>query len=82
MSQSKPATARLQHIAAALNTRKRTSIAMLADELEVSSRTIQRDLEHMTDSLRLPIDADVMGHYFTEPVNLCRCCGRRTRGKS
>lgn len=81
MSQTKPAMARVQHIAAALNVRKRTSISQLADELEVSSRTIQRDLDHMKDSLRLPIDADVQGHYFTDTPNLCSVCGKRKRPK-
>jgi len=79
VSQTKPALARLQHIAAALNTRKRTSITQLADELEVSTRTISRDLDHLKDSLRLPIDADVRGHYFNGPVNLCSVCGKRKR---
>lgn len=79
MSLEKPAIARLQHIAAALNIRKRTSITQLADELEVSTRTIQRDLAHMTDSLSLPIESDHAGHFFSKPVNLCHCCGRRKR---
>ncbi len=79
MNQGKPAIARVQHIAAALNTRKRISIAMLAEELEVSSRTIQRDLDHMRDSLNLPIEADIAGHFFSGPVNLCHVCGRRKR---
>lgn len=79
MSLEKPALARLQHIAAALNIRKRTSIAQLADELEVCPRTVQRDLDHMRDSLKLPIEADHDGHYFAAPVKLCRCCCRRLR---
>jgi len=79
VSLEKPALARLQHIAASLNIRKRTSISQLADELEVSSRTIQRDLDHMRDSLNLPVESDHVGHFFSKPVSLCCCCGKRKR---
>jgi predicted DNA-binding transcriptional regulator YafY len=81
VSQARPALARVQHIVAALNTRKRTRIAQLADELEVSTRTISRDLDHLKDSLRLPIESDIAGFYFTQPVQICRSCGRRVRRK-
>lgn len=81
MTPSKPALARLQHIAAALNVRKRTSISQLARELEVSGRTVQRDLDHMRDSLNLPIEADIAGHFFSGTVNLCHVCGRRKRSR-
>ena len=42
----------------------------LADELEVSSKTIQRDVEFMRDRLGLPIEYDQLqfGFYYTEPV--------------
>lgn len=70
---------RFQHIAAALTVRKRATARMLAEELEVSRKTIERDLEFMRDRLLLPIDADNHGHYFTEEVKLCRCCSRRLR---
>jgi len=42
----------------------------LADELEVSSKTIQRDIEFMRDRLGLPIEYDQLqfGFYYTEPV--------------
>ncbi len=42
----------------------------LADELEVSSKTIQRDLDFMRDRLGLPIEYDQLhfGFYYTEPV--------------
>ena len=71
--------ARVQHIAAALTCKKRSTIAELADELEASTRTIQRDLDYMRDQLNLPIEADHWGHFFSEPVNFCRSCGRRKR---
>lgn len=42
----------------------------LADELEVSSKTIQRDFDYMRDQLELPIEYNEsqFGYYFTKPV--------------
>ena len=42
----------------------------LADELEVSSKTIQRDIEFMRSQLGLPIEYDQLhfGFFYTEPV--------------
>jgi predicted DNA-binding transcriptional regulator YafY len=42
----------------------------LADELEVSAKTIQRDIDFMRDRLGLPIEYDQLqfGFYYTEPV--------------
>ena len=42
----------------------------LADELEVSARTIQRDIDFMRDQLGLPIEYDQLhfGFVYTEPV--------------
>ena len=42
----------------------------LADELEVSSKTIQRDIEFMRYQLGLPIEYDQLhfGFFYTEPV--------------
>lgn len=42
----------------------------LAEELEVSSKTIQRDIEFMRDRLNLPIEYDQLnfGFTYTEPV--------------
>jgi proteasome accessory factor B len=42
----------------------------LAAELEVSAKTIQRDIDFMRDRLGLPIDYDQLrfGFYYTEPV--------------
>lgn len=71
--------ARFSHIAAALNSRKRTPLALLAVELEVTRKTVQRDVDFMRDRLGLPIAADGDGHFFAEPVLLCACCGRRKR---
>jgi proteasome accessory factor B len=42
----------------------------LADELEVSTKTIQRDIDFMRDRLGLPIEYDQLhfGFVYTEPV--------------
>ena len=42
----------------------------LADELEVSSKTVQRDLDFMRDRLGLPIQYDQLhfGFFYSEPV--------------
>jgi proteasome accessory factor B len=42
----------------------------LADSMEVSSKTIQRDIEFMRSRLNLPIEYDQLqfGFYYTEPV--------------
>ena len=42
----------------------------LADELEVSSKTVQRDIDFMRYQLGLPIEYDQLhfGFYYTEPV--------------
>ena len=79
LNPAKPALARIRHISATLNCRKRSTIADLAGELEVSTRTIQRDLDFMVDQLGLPIAADRYGHFLSEPVNLCRTCGRQRK---
>jgi predicted DNA-binding transcriptional regulator YafY len=43
----------------------------LAEEFEVSGKTIQRDLEFMRDQLGLPLEyeAQKFGYYYTEQVN-------------
>ena len=43
----------------------------LADELEVSSKTVQRDIDFMRYQLGLPIEYDQLhfGFYYTEPVS-------------
>lgn len=74
-----PPLTRVQKIAAALNSKKRVTAAALADELEVTRRTITRDFEFMRDQLNLPVEADRYGLFFSEPVNLCQVCGRRKR---
>jgi predicted DNA-binding transcriptional regulator YafY len=45
--------------------------SLLAAELEVSSKSVHRDLEFMRDRLQLPLEFDRrrMGYYYTEQVN-------------
>ncbi len=49
---------------------KYPNCSKLGKSLEVSSKTIQRDLDYMRDQLNLPIDYENSrhGYYYTEPV--------------
>lgn len=53
-----------------LKARDYPNCRQIADELEVSSKTIQRDIDFMRDRLGLPIDYDArhVGYYYTEEV--------------
>ena len=44
---------------------------MLAREMEVSTKSIQRDLEFMRDRMNLPLEYDGsrFGYFYTEPVS-------------
>ncbi len=55
----------------ALQAGKHPNAATLARELEVSSKSIHRDLEFMRDRLELPIeyDASKFGYHYTQEVN-------------
>src|SRR5690606_35612537 len=44
--------------------RKYPNCRKLAEQLEVSSKTIQRDIEYMRDVLSLPIEYDAIGRGF------------------
>jgi predicted DNA-binding transcriptional regulator YafY len=54
-----------------LQSNKRPNAQRLAGELEVSAKSIRRDLEFMRDRLELPIayDGSRRGFYYTEEVN-------------
>lgn len=58
-------------IHAQLKNRRFPNCRKVADELEVSSKTIQRDVEFMRDQLGLPIEYDPLrfGYYYSEPVS-------------
>ena len=50
--------------------------ADIAMQLEVSSKTVQRDLEFMRDRLHIPIVSGKEGRYLVEKVALCASCNR------
>jgi predicted DNA-binding transcriptional regulator YafY len=47
----------------------------LAVDMEVSRKTIERDIAFMRDRLQLPIVATGKGYSLARSVTLCRCCG-------
>lgn len=53
-----------------LSARRFPNCRKLAEKLEVSTKTIQRDIDFMRDQLGLPIEYDQLqfGFYYTEPV--------------
>lgn len=67
---SRPPLERMMRIHEGLKARTFPNCRKLADEFEVSSKTIQRDIDFMRDRLGLPIEYDQLhfGFYYTEPV--------------
>src|ERR1700749_3315322 len=67
---SRPPLVRMMKLHAQLQARKFPNCRKLAHELEVSSKTIQRDIEFMRYQLGLPIEYDQLhfGFVYTEPV--------------
>ncbi len=67
---SRPPLARMLQLHQHLRAGRFPNCRKLADELEVSSKTIQRDIEFMRYQLGLPIEYDQLhfGFYYTEPV--------------
>src|SRR6266705_6516971 len=67
---SRPPLERIMRIHEGLKARAFPNCRKLADEFEVSSKTIQRDIEFMRDRLGLPIEYDQLhfGFVYTEPV--------------
>jgi len=68
---SRPPLARMLLIHQALQSRKYPNASSLAAELQVSSKSIHRDLEFMRDRLQLPLewDGSKFGYYYTQEVN-------------
>src|ERR1700757_408825 len=62
--------ARMKVIYDAIKTERRPNCSVLAKRLEISAKTIQRDIDYMRYQLNLPIEYDQERHgfYFTEPV--------------
>ncbi len=67
---SRPPIVRMQRIHEALSDGAPANCSKLAKELEVSTKTVQRDLDYMRDQLELPIDYDAAGrsYYYTRSV--------------
>lgn len=68
---SRPPLARMLAIHARLTDGRMPNCSTLARELEVATKTIQRDIEFMRDQLGLPLEYDRMAHgfYYTEAVS-------------
>src|SRR5438045_29085 len=67
---SRPPLERMMRLHAALKARRFPNCQKIAAELEVSAKTIQRDIDFMRYRLGLPIDyhPQEFGFYYTEPV--------------
>jgi predicted DNA-binding transcriptional regulator YafY len=67
---SRPPLERMMRMHARLQSGRYPNCRKLAAELEVSSKTVQRDLDFMRYRLGLPIEYDQLhfGFYYTEPV--------------
>jgi len=70
MRYAKPPIKRLHLIHQELKANAYPNTVSLAEKLEVSRRTILRDIEYMRDQMFAPIqyDADRRGFYYTEPT--------------
>lgn len=68
---SRPPLQRMMLLHAKLQGGEYPNCRAVSRELEVSAKTIQRDLEFMRDRLNLPIGYDQarLGFYYTEPVS-------------
>jgi len=67
---TRPPLARMLQIHQALQSGRYPNATTLADQLEVCTKSIYRDLEFMRDRLELPIqyDGSRFGYSYTEPV--------------
>src|ERR1700737_5032908 len=67
---SRPPLYRFQEIFGAIKSGKFPNRIGLARSIEVTTKTIQRDLDYMRYQLGLPIEYDSIrgGYYFTRPV--------------
>src|SRR5215831_18437432 len=68
---TRPPLERMLRIHQAIQEGKYPTAAKLAATLEVSAKSIHRDLEFMRDRLQLPLEWDPhkFGYYYTETVN-------------
>src|SRR5215471_10730831 len=61
---SRPPLARMKYIYERLKTQRRPNCSALAKLLEVSPKTVQRDIDFMRYQLDLPIEYDQVRHGF------------------
>lgn len=68
---SRPSMVRIQKVHRALSKGGFPNCRKLAEELEVSEKTVHRDIVVMRDRMHLPIEYDQahFGFYYTEPVH-------------
>jgi len=68
---SRPPLERMMRMHQRLKAGRYPNCRKLADELEVSAKTVQRDIDFMRYRLGLPIEYDQLhfGFYYTEPVS-------------
>lgn len=67
---SRPPLERMMRIHKALSSGKHPNTTALANEMEVSTKTIQRDIDFMRDRMGLPIEyvKQKYGFHYTEAV--------------
>src|SRR6187397_2769426 len=68
---SRPPLERMMKIHQAIQSGKFPNAASLAQELEVSAKSIHRDLEFMRDRMQLPLEYDAKhnGYFYTQEVS-------------
>ena len=68
---SRPPLERMLRIHQAVSSGKFPNASTLAEEIEVATKTIHRDIEFMRDRLGLPIEFDTRrnGYHYTEEVS-------------
>lgn len=68
---SRPAFWRVFEIHKIISTERFPNCTTLAKEIEVTPKTIQRDINFMRDQLALPLEYDRLkhGYYYTQPVH-------------
>jgi predicted DNA-binding transcriptional regulator YafY len=71
LPQARPPIERMMKVHQAILGGKYPNASSLARELEVSTKSVHRDLEFMRDRLGLPLayDGQRWGYYYTEPVS-------------
>lgn len=71
LPQARPPLERMLRIHQAIQAGDFPNASKLAAELEVSTKSVHRDLEFMRDRMRLPLEFDRarFGYYYTEEVN-------------